>query len=198
MTYGAIALDERLFCPLHPCGAVLDGYWQSETYFVDAADLVRYELTPRADVPQSLCNDAAAIRGSDQAVAVGIRFYSEVAGWADNTLPILQLFRAALAVLSKRLPRSTFFVFTDSPWLLADRTCLGVPFHLAGGMACGVEAVAVLSLMRRCHSFLVGYSSFHWWAAWLGSDPMKQVFCLPELGGNPHLYFPRTWVPALA
>jgi hypothetical protein len=52
--------------------------------------------------------------------------------------------------------------------------------------------------MQRCQWFFIGSGSFHWWAAWLGSHPMKQVFCLPELGGNPHLYFPRTWVRVLA
>ena len=194
----ATALDSRLFSTLDRHGAVLDGYWQSEGYFADAADLVRHELTPTTDVPPSLASDEAAIREASQPVAVGIRFYSEVAGWTENASRVIRVFREALADVSKRLPGSTFFVFTDSPSLVADPACLGVPFRVAGGMACDDAAIGVLSLMRRCRSFLVGYSSFHWWAAWLGSHPMKQVFCLPELGGNPNLYFPRTWVRVLA
>jgi hypothetical protein len=194
----ATSLDSRLFSELHRHGAVLDGYWQSEGYFADAADLVRHELTPTTAVPPSLARDEAAIREANQPVAVGIRFYCEVAGWNENASRVIGVFREALAAVSKRLPASTFFVFTDSPSLLADPACLGVPFRLAGGMACDDEAIGVLSLMRRCQSFLVGYSSFHWWAAWLGSHSTKQVFCLPELGGNPHLYFPRSWIRVLA
>ncbi len=194
----ASSLDSRLFSPLNRKGAILDGYWQSEGYFADAADLVRNELTPTIAVPPSLAREEAAIREASQPVAVGIRFYSEVAGWNENASRVIRVFREALAAVSKRLPGSTFFVFTDSPSLLADPACLGVPFRVAGGMARDDDAIGVLSLMRRCQSFLVGYSSFHWWAAWLGSHSTKQVFCLPKLGGNPHLYFPRSWIRVLA
>jgi hypothetical protein len=194
----ANSLESRLFGPLDRHGAVLDGYWQSEGYFADAADLVRHELTPPADVPPSLARDEAAIRDASQPVAVGIRFYSEVAGWTENASRVIRVFREALAAVSERLPGSTFFVFTDSPRLLADPACLRAAFRVAGGMACDDDAIGVLSLMRRCHSFLVGNSSFHWWAAWLGSHPLKQVFCLPELGDNPRLYFPPTWIRVLA
>ncbi len=186
--------DQRLFMPLQRCNTVLDGYWQSEDYFTDAAEVIRHELTPVGEPTAPLAKDEATLRRVDHAVAVGIRFYSEVVGVAGNTSRIIDLYRQAMRLLYETIPEVTFFVFTDSPDRLADPGCLGVPFLLAGGKASDEDAIGVMSLMRRCRSFLVGHSSFHWWAAWLGSDPRKQVFCLPELGGNRQLYHPRSWI----
>ena len=105
----ATSLVSRLFSELHRHGAVLDGYWQSEGYFSDAGDLVRHELTPTTAVPQWLAREEEAIREASQPVAVGIRFYSEVAGWNEIAVRVIGVFREALAAVSKRLTGSTFF-----------------------------------------------------------------------------------------
>jgi hypothetical protein len=106
---------------------------------------------------------------------------------------LLAPYRAALGEVSLRLPSATYFVFTDAPELVSDPDSLGVPFTLVHGSVRDDDAPVDMHLMSRCHSFLIGYSSYHWWSAWLGSAPGKRVFFIPGFGSHSLSYVPPTW-----
>jgi hypothetical protein len=190
---GKPIFDERLLEPPHARHIVLDGYWQSERYFADHASVIRAELQPPRPLAEQSLRDLASIERAACPVAVGIRSYREVPGRPVNRESLLAPYRAALGEVSLRLPSATYFVFTDAPELVSDPDSLGVPFTLVHGSVRDDDAPVDMHLMSRCHSFLIGYSSYHWWSAWLGSAPGKRVFFIPGFGSHSLSYVPPTW-----
>ena len=52
-------------------------------------------------------------------------------------------------------------------------------------------------LMRRCKHFIVGPTSFHWWAAWLSSHEDKIIICPKEqiLNTSSNIdFWPESWI----
>jgi hypothetical protein len=190
---GKPVFDGRLLAPPHARHIVIDGYWQSERYFADHASVIRAELQPPRPLAEQALRDLASIERASCPVAVGIRSYQEVPGRPVDRESLLAPYRAALREVSLRLPSATYFLFTDAPDLVADPTSLGVPFTLIQGSVRDDAAPANMRVMSRCHSFLIGYSSYHWWSAWLGSAPSKQVFFLPGRGSYSPSYVPPSW-----
>lgn len=190
---GRPVFDDRLLPPPHARQIVLDGYWQDERYFADHAAVIRAELRPPRPPTDAALPDLARIEQSVCPVAVGIRSYREVPGRALDRDRILAPFRAALAEVSLRLPAATYFVFTDAPELLSGADSLGVPFTIVQGSTRNEDAPLNMHLMSSCHSFLIGYSTFHWWSAWLGDAPDKQVFYIPGLSMVAPSHVPPTW-----
>jgi len=190
---GRPVFDGRLLEPPHAHRVVLDGYWQNERYFADHSAVIRAELQPPRPLENQSLRDLAGIERASCPVAVGIRSYQEVPGRRVDREALLAPYRAALGEVSLRLPSATYFVFTDAPDLVADPTSLGVPFTLVQGSLRDEDAPANMHLMSRCHSFLIGYSSYHWWSAWLGDAPCKQVFFLPGCGSHSPSYVPANW-----
>ena len=190
---GKPIFDERLLEPPHAQRVVLDGYWQNERYFADHASVIRAELQPPRPLADQSLRDLASIERASCPVAVGIRSYQEVPGRPVDRESLLAPYRAALGEVSLRLPSATYFVFTDAPELVSDPASLDVPFTLVRASVRDEDAPVNMHLMSRCHSFLIGYSSYHWWSAWLGSAPSKQVFFLPGSGSYSPSYVPPTW-----
>jgi len=55
-----------------------------------------------------------------------------------------------------------------------------------------------LFLMTQCQTFFIGYSSFHWWGAWLAASPQKQVTYLHFPGRPCDGYAASDWAIATA
>ena len=153
----------------------LRGYWQSERYFRDQADLVRRELTPPPPRLPEAIDELAHIEAARNPVAVGIRFYHEVPGANTDTAAVIAAFRTHLTEHAARSPDAEYFLFTEEPRHFADPGCLGVPFTPITHRGRNEDAPVNLHLMTRCRAFFIGYSSYHWWGSWLCPDPRRAV-----------------------
>ncbi len=155
--------------------AVLRGFWQDERYFCDASDLVRRELTPPVPSDPIALDELARIEQASHAVAVGIRFFEEVPGQSSDREGIIEAFRRVVSTHASRERDCTYFVFTEEPRYFEDPKCLGVNFTVITHRPRNEDALINLYLMSRCRSFFIGYSSYHWWGAWLSAAAGKQV-----------------------
>lgn len=153
----------------------LRGYWQSERYFCDQAAIVRRELSPPPPRLPSALDELARIEAARHAVAVGIRFYHEVPGANTDAAAVIAAFRARLVEHAARSPGAEYFLFTEEPRHFADPGCLGVPFTTITHRERNEDAPVNLHLMTRCRTFFIGYSSYHWWGAWLCPDSRRTV-----------------------
>lgn len=153
----------------------LRGYWQSERYFRDQAAIVRRELTPPLPRLPSAVDELARIEAARHPVGVGIRFYQEVPGANTDASAVIAAFRARLVEHAARAPGAEYFLFTEEPRHFADPDCLGVPFTVITHRERNEDAPVNLHLMTRCRTFFIGYSSYHWWGAWLCPDPRRTV-----------------------
>ncbi len=143
-----------------------DGFWQHEEYFRDARDRLLEELSLRSP-PADACRAVAERLSQPESVAIHVRCLRHVkAGSSDG--PRLEIdpgyYDRAIALVTERIPDPKFFVFSDDPaWARQHISCGRRCEYLAGGWADHEE----LWLMSRCRGFIIGNSTFSWWAAWL-------------------------------
>jgi hypothetical protein len=158
----------------------LQGYWQSERYFVEVADELRSQLRFRE--PPSEVN-ARWIERIQGCVSVGMHVRRGDFTSAKNSRLYAQCtaayYRAAMDHVLCREPSARFFAFSDDPALtrelFADRAAIvEVLDHNRGA-----ESYNDLRLMAHCKLCIMANSSFSWWAGWLGERPGKTVIA-PE------------------
>jgi hypothetical protein len=172
---------------------ILDGYWQSERYFADHAEAIRRELAPPRPTQRDILADLARVESSPYPVAVCIRTFREVPGKTVDLPGILGAYRTALARHSAEHPDASYFVATDSPEALADHHCLGVPFTIIGRSIGNEAAPENLHVITRCRDYLLGYSSFHWWGAWLSVFAQPRVTYLRFPSDTREAFVPASW-----
>jgi len=159
-----------------PDDTCLEGYWQSERYFADAADLVRRQFRLRSE-PSGRNAELVRQIASCTAVSVHVRrgdYATDPTTNAAHGLCPLDYYRRAAAYLAQRVREPVFFLFSDDPeWTKA---------HLAlGGDAIAVDhngpddGAEDLRLLSLCRHHVIANSSFSWWGAWLCEHAEKIV-----------------------
>ena len=167
----------------------LAGYYQSEKYFADAADLIRHELTPKDPaVAQYAADYVDAIRrkeGGRPVLSVHVR-RGELAH-AEDVLKNpagtfgpptrMQYVEQAMARFADLDP--AHLIFSDTPKDLAwCRENVRAPrLHFADGHT----DVQDLVLQQACDHHVVA-STFSWWSAWLDPKPGKRVVAPRQWG----------------
>jgi hypothetical protein len=154
----------------------LDGYWQSEKYFLDASDTIRKDFTLSTDFGPRDKEVAGSIR-SCQSVSLHVRrgdyVTSRIVSQQHGSSQ-LHYYQEAIAQMSARLGNPHFFVFSDDPEWVKTNLQVGVPMtyldHNGPEKAC-----EDLRLMSLCQHHIIANSSFSWWGAWLSSHQSKIV-----------------------
>ena len=152
----------------------LEGYWQSEDYFKDIADILRQDLQitpPTDDINLAM---AAQIR-SCLAVAVHMRFFDEPNTNGVNNAPS-DYYSRAIEAMERFVPAAHYFVFSDKPQVARARISLSDDRYTLVAHNQGDEnAYADLWLMTQCQHFIIANSTFSWWGAWLAANINKKV-----------------------
>jgi hypothetical protein len=169
-----------------PC--YLSGFWQSEKYFADTADLIRHDFTPRDPaITDYTRRYLGGLRGDAKAiVSVHVR-RGELAYARDVLKSTKGVFGPPTGVeyiqqaIRRFDPNCKFLVFSDSAtdivWckknITADR------LHFSEGHS----DIQDMMLMSSCDHNIVA-STFSWWAAWLNPRPERRVIA-PSQWGHP-------------
>ena len=114
------------------------------------------------------------------AVAMHVRWF-DVGDEVHSSNMSFDYYEQAISQLLARIGRAHFFIFSDRPEqaaVLLAPLMQGQPFTVVRHNAERGNAEADLWLMRQCQHFIIGNSTFAWWAAWLGehSHEGTQVF----------------------
>jgi hypothetical protein len=143
----------------------LEGYFQSERYFLHCADEVRHYFTPHPDLLERLWRDygdelglgpcSLHVRRGDYLDSRG--YFTLPQNYYDYTM--------------SRFDGSTrFLVFSDDPeWC---RSAIRGNCRIIAGQPDFLD----LFLMAQCRHHIVANSSFSWWGAWLNPRPDKIVW----------------------
>ena len=179
----------------------LEGYWQSERYFASITGKIKDELQVVSPLsPRS--HEVADLMANSEAVCLHARQMSG-AHHDFNAPPPSQIpqlpfsyYEDAVARLVQRVPRPTFFCFSDNiPWL-RERWNFPYPVHFVDHNR-GERAYEDLALMSRCRHFIIGNSTFSWWGAWLSRNPDKTVIAPENRGrvrwGSEDDLLPKRW-----
>ena len=155
----------------------LEGYWQSEKYFPDAAKILKKEFRIKSIGGLSVQAEER-LREIEQTQAVSIHIRR-----GDYLLPQNQVlfgdicteryYEKAMKTIADRYPDVTFYLFTnDSEWAKEwiEKPYLIVPVEWAEA-----KDYELLTLMSRCKHNILANSSFSWWASYLNENPDKMV-----------------------
>jgi hypothetical protein len=149
----------------------LEGWWQSERYFIEQESLLRAEFVLRRPFTahdQALAERMARepsvsvhIRRGDYVTDPGTRrFYGEYS---------LEWLERAVEKVCRLESKPTFYVFSDDPQWVAQHVRL--PGRMSVVSDGRRDPAQELVLMARCRHHLVTNSSYSWWGAWLGRKP---------------------------
>jgi Glycosyl transferase family 11 len=155
----------------------LDGYWQSEKYFADCAELLRCELTPRAPLEAENADMAARIDAVN-AVSLHVRrgdYIDDPRVSSYHGTCSAEYYRNATEHIAGRTTKNIhLFIFSDEPEWARDNLHFAQPTTIVAvnGPDRGFRD---MQLMARCRHHVIANSSFSWWGAWLNSSPGKIV-----------------------
>lgn len=169
--------EQRFLPEIHDASwsgtALLDGYWQSERYFIDRPGL-RGELTPPAPIrPEALA--LGARMSEEDSVAIGLRLYEESADPAaqarDGRVKSTAELREAIhRTLDGKAGRRAYFFCSHRPSIL-DELRLPAGTTLVTPDEGFTDATETLWLLSCCRHHLITNSSLYWWGAWLADAP---------------------------
>lgn len=182
-----------------PSHVYLDGYWQSEKYFVDIKDLLRREFRVK-DEPDEVNQEMLYRIQSVNAVCLHVRRGDYISDPKANQIfgiCSLEYYKQAVVLLKKFVAEPHFFVFSDDPdWTQANlRLGHQTTFVTHNG---GEKDYEDLRLMTACKHNIIANSSFSWWGAWLGDYSEKIVIAPKKWANDPKLNtrhrLPESWL----
>jgi hypothetical protein len=178
--------------------AYLMGYWQSERYFTDVADIIRRDFTFKQ--PLSPENQKVAEQiGATNAVSLHVRrgdYLSSAKTLATHGVCSLAYYENAVRCITARVEDANFFVFSDDLDWVRSNLRIDHPCHFVDNNT-GIGSYADMRLMSLCKHHIIANSSFSWWGAWLNSYQEKMVVAPRQWFANNNDVkdlFPHDWI----
>lgn len=159
-----------------PDNVYLDGYWQSEKYFIDAADIIRKDFIIKTPQIEKNSEFTQAITSTD---SVNIHFrrgdyIADSKTQQYHGICSFEYYDRCLEILKQKIKRPYLFIFSDDmDWVRKNF----IPHFPAVYIDPNTDrAFEDLQLMSQCKHHIIANSSFSWWGAWLSSYKEKIVF----------------------
>ncbi len=178
----------------------LKGYWQTELYFRDHADLVRAHLqvvTPPTDENRQVMDEQDSCYPVSLHVRRGDYVSNPKFNATHGTCDLDYYRRAADLIVERTRCEPVFFAFSDEPDWVRENLKLPYPMRIVShnGPEHNYEDIR---LMSRCRHHIIANSSFSWWGAWLNPDPDKIVIAprrwFADPGMQKHDLVPEGWI----
>lgn len=182
-----VEFDEALLSlKLQPGITYFDGFGQSERYFADVEEIIKKDLKMRP--PSDPANQEMADRiRSSPAVAVHVRWF-DANPHASSSNMSSAYYRSAIEVIRTKVDNPHFFIFSDDPKRsaqLLESLLAGVQHVFVDHNLTHQAATSDLWLMSQCQHFVIGNSTFAWWAAWLGEQKGCSQVIAPAVNIDP-------------
>lgn len=179
--YNEIDLDKK-------SNYFLNGYWQSEQYFINIEDTIRKELAPSNEILEKLKKTPLL---DTNTISIHIRRTDYVTSNGFHPVQSLEYYENAIKAIGDY---DYLFVFSDDiQWCKNNLTFNNIIFME------GLSDVEDLWLMSMCKHNVIANSSFSWWAAWLNNNPDKKVIAPNNWFGsqtnlNTSDLLPKEWI----
>ena len=160
-----------------PANVYLDGYWQSEKYFLSEETLIRSAFR-FVDPPTGENMRIAKEISSKNSISVHFRrgdYASCKKTSSFHGIPGLEdYYYKAIHHFLERVGSPRLYIFSDEPDWVESNLQISIPHEIIGhnGTNQGYEDLRLMSL---CPNHIIANSSFSWWGAWLSESQDKQV-----------------------
>ncbi len=177
----------------------LDGYWQSEKYFLDVESEIRRLLKIIREPEGENLRLLDQIKGNN-AISVHVRrgdYVKNQSALQFHGLCNIDYYQHAAKYIAEKIENPIFFVFSDEPdWASKN---LNLPYKMVivnhNDIRKGYED---LRLMSSCQHHIIANSTFSWWGAWLNPSKEKIVVApkrwFNDPGVNTKDICPDSWV----
>lgn len=176
-------------------GDVVQGFFQTEKYFLNAVNEIRKAFTPRNTRMDGPYTDI--LNAGVRSVFIHVRHGDYLNPGTKKYHGVMSedYYREAIAYIESSYPGSKFeyFVFSDdTPWCKEFFTAPN--YHV---MDQDAEANEIFA-MQRCQHGIIANSSYSWWGAWLGdhNKPSHRTVIAPKRWFNEAPLDSRDIVPA--
>jgi Glycosyl transferase family 11 len=154
----------------------LDGYWQSEKYFIDCSKLIRKDFTFKNELDSYNLKLKSKIDKTNS-VSIHIRrgdYVNNLNTNATHGLCSIDYYIKAVNYITERIESPYFFVFSDDIEWAKKNIMLNFPCQFISHNI-GSKSYLDMQLMSLCKHNVIANSSFSWWGAWLNSNDNKIV-----------------------
>lgn len=197
--YASTHGDDSPLLHQQPDHTYLEGMYQSESYFAPVADLLRSHFTLRYPLqPNTQAWQEKITSGPSIAVHFRRGDYLRNPTFAKEIGALgMDYYEQAVALLQKKNPHATLFVFSDDIEGVAAEYKPPGPHHFVRGIK-PIHAHEKMHLMSLCDDIVVANSTFAWWAAWLNASTSKTVVApdpwFKDRPAHSSQLVPDTWI----
>jgi len=162
-----------------PC--MVDGYWQSEKYFLEIENEIRREFTLRDPLSNYSQDIADKITSAKNPVMLHVRrgdfaHHEHMKKVHGTVSPVY--YQAAMDIIKGKVSEPTYFVFSDEPEWARENIKTDFPTEFIGqGPDKNFED---LELMRLCKHHILANSTFGWWGSWLSEHYRSGITIAPK------------------
>lgn len=191
--------NPHLFDFTKPTNTYLDGCWQSPLYFYLYEDDIVSQFQPIVSLSSDSQFFLDLISRSNNPVCLGIRRYSEVDAasrsilLSQGVIPSSHFYRRAINRISQTIDSPRYFVFTlDVDWAKSNLSLPVDTVFIPPGSN-NKDSIQDFYLMMHCNHYIISYSSFYWWAAYLSKNRTYSSVFVPDLGSITRFFYPPFW-----
>lgn len=155
---------------------ILDGYWQSEKYFMRKSNAIKNDFTFITEMDQHNIAILKDIKKT-QSVSIHVRRGDYVSNNKTHNFHGVcssEYYKAAVVRIKKQIKKPTFYVFSDDPTWCRKNLMLDKNTSIVDNTNCP-SGVIDMHLMSACQHNIIANSSFSWWGAWLNNNKSKII-----------------------
>jgi hypothetical protein len=160
-----------------PDNVYLDGYFQSEKYFINIANIIRDEFRVKNELAGK--NKAIAeMMQNIQSVNICVRrgdYVTDPKANQTHGVCSLDYYYHCIKQISLKVKSPHFFVFSDDIDWCRNNLKINFPVVFVDHNSFD-KAYESLRLMSFCKHHIIANSTFPWWGAWLASYRDKTIF----------------------
>lgn len=162
----------------------LDGYFQSEKYFLDQAETIKKDLELKNPLSPFAAKNLHAIEADDLSVSLHIRRGDYLKHGEFSNIATLDYYKQATEKMRGLIgDNARFYIFSDDiAWCKENLPFINEPVFISSPDLADYEE---MFLMSCCKHQIIANSSFSWWSAWLNKNPNKIVIA-PRRWSNHH------------
>ena len=162
-----------------PDNIYLEGYFESEKYFINIADTIRNEFKVKNEL-NGKNKDIAEMMQNVQSVNICVRrgdFVTDPKANLTHGVCSLDYYYHCIEQINLKIERPHFFVFSDDIDWCRNNLKVKYPVNYVDHQQ--DKPYENLRLMSFCRHHIIANSTFPWWGAWLADNKDKIVFA-PE------------------
>jgi len=179
LSESSLEFDRALLdCGIRSKYLYIDGYWQSEKYFVAIKQVIYNEFQLSKNINEEFLALRYTLRESNS-VSVHVRkFVNESSTYPHNLN--LDYYKRSFQLIEQQIDDPTYYIFSESDAVdrklrdyFNNKSCIFIN-DVFRNLTTEIE----FHLMSKCNHHIIANSTFSWWSAWLGEQYFKKSIVL--------------------